>query len=87
MLTVEQPITDEQIAAASDAAFELAERIVLGNQGVGNAAVLIDRLLAAHRIAALEEAAGVAYRTCAETRHVTLGDKCAAAIRALKGPQ
>lgn len=32
---------------------------------------------------ALEDAANVAYRTCAETRHVTLGDKCATAIRQL----
>ncbi len=32
---------------------------------------------------ALEEAAGAAYRVCAETRHVTLGDKAADAIRAL----
>ena len=31
----------------------------------------------------LERAAGVAYVTCAETRHVTLGDKAATAIRKL----
>ena len=30
-----------------------------------------------------EDAAQVAYRICAETRHVTLGDRAAAAIRAL----
>ncbi|MDW9491718.1 hypothetical protein [Sinorhizobium meliloti] len=30
---------------------------------------------------AFEEAAEIAYRTCAETRHVKLGDACAAAIR------
>lgn len=47
----------------------------------------IDRLtreLAEARDRALEEAADAAYRACAETRHVTLGDKAAAAIRALK---
>lgn len=32
----------------------------------------------------LEEAARMAYRVCAETRHVTLGDRAADAIRALK---
>jgi hypothetical protein len=32
----------------------------------------------------LEMAAKVAYVTCAQTRHVTLGDKVADAIRALK---
>lgn len=42
--------------------------------------------LAHHRIAALEESANVAYAACAETRHVALGDHCATAIRALKGP-
>lgn len=45
---------------------------------------------ARHRIAAenaaLERAAGVAYAACAKTHHVSLGDHCAAAIRALKGP-
>jgi hypothetical protein len=39
--------------------------------------------LAEVRRLALEEAARVAYRVCAETRHVTLGDSAAAAIRAL----
>lgn len=34
---------------------------------------------------AIEDAARVAYVACAETRHVTLGDKAAAAIRALAG--
>lgn len=33
---------------------------------------------------ALESAAATAYRVCAETRHVTLGEKAAAAIRAMK---
>jgi hypothetical protein len=33
--------------------------------------------------AALERAATKAYCTCAETRHVTLGDKCDDAIRNL----
>ena len=32
---------------------------------------------------ALQEAAGIAYRTCAETRHVTLGDKAREAILGL----
>lgn len=36
---------------------------------------------ARHRIAERERCAGIAYQTCAETRHVTLGDKCAQAIR------
>lgn len=35
------------------------------------------------RAEAFEEAAAVAYRVCAETRHVQLGDKAAAAIRAI----
>ena len=35
----------------------------------------------------LEEAARTGYRICAETRHVTLGDKVEAAIRALKEPK
>ena len=38
------------------------------------------------RAEAFEEAAAVAYRVCAETRHVTLGDKAAAAIRNLANP-
>ena len=36
-------VTQQDIEAASDEAWELASTIVLGNQGVGNAAVLIDR--------------------------------------------
>lgn len=35
---------------------------------------------------ALEEAANAGYVTCAETRHVTLGDKVRSAIRALPHP-
>ena len=31
--------------------------------------------------AGMERAAEIAYRTCAETRHVSLGDKCTKAIR------
>ena len=31
--------------------------------------------------AGMERAAEIAYRTCAETRHVSLGDKCTQAIR------
>jgi hypothetical protein len=38
---------------------------------------------AEERRAELEEAAATGYRICAETRHVTLGNKVAAAIRAL----
>jgi hypothetical protein len=34
---------------------------------------------------ALQEAAAIAYRTCAETHHVTLGDNARAAIMALTG--
>ncbi|HKR17673.1 hypothetical protein [Rhizorhapis sp.] len=34
-----------------------------------------------------ERDAEIAYRVCAETRHVTLGDKAATAIRAQKGDQ
>jgi hypothetical protein len=41
------------------------------------------REVAAAEAAALERAADAAYRVCAETRHVTLGDKAAEAIRAL----
>lgn len=49
----------------------------------------IVQAFARHRIAAeqrgyqqgMEEAAWVAYRVCAETRHVTLGDRIATAIR------
>lgn len=43
----------------------------------------LERDLAEARGKALEEAAGVAYFTCAETRHVSLGEKCSTAIRAL----
>lgn len=50
-------ITDEMIEAASDEAHRLASDIVLGCYGCGTAAVMIDRALEAHRIAALEEAA------------------------------
>lgn len=39
------------------------------------------------RVKALNHAAVVAYATCAETRHVTLGDKVAAAIRALQSEE
>ncbi len=39
------------------------------------------------RAKALNHAAVVAYATCAETRHVTLGDKVAAAIRALQSEE
>lgn len=38
--------------------------------------------LAETRVEALREAAHIAYRTCAVTRHVTLGQKCADAILA-----
>lgn len=41
------------------------------------------RVKAEARREALEEAAITGYRVCAETRHVTLGDRVAAAIRAL----
>jgi len=34
---------------------------------------------------AIEVAARVAYMACAQTRHVTLGDQCVQAIRAMKG--
>ncbi len=39
------------------------------------------------RLKALNNAAAVAYATCAETRHITLGDKVAAAIRALQSEE
>ena len=39
------------------------------------------------RAKALNHAAVVAYATCAETRHVTLGDKVAASIRALQSEE
>ncbi len=45
---------------------------------------LID-IQSAARDSALEEAATVAFSVCAETRHVTLGDKVAETIRAMKG--
>jgi hypothetical protein len=41
------------------------------------------RAYEAGRLAGLREAAEVAYRICAETRHVTLGDRARAAILAL----
>lgn len=50
------------------------------------AATLIERLAASQAETerrTLERAARTAYRVCAETRHVTLGDKCSDAIRAL----
>jgi hypothetical protein len=46
------------------------------------AAGYADGLLAGRR-RGLQEAAGVGYMVCAETRHVTLGDKVRAAITAL----
>ena len=36
---------------------------------------------------ALKAAAQAAYRTCAETRHMTLGDKCSDAILSLQRPE
>lgn len=42
------------------------------------------KLIRDGRLAGIEEAARVAYRVCAETRHVTLGDKVSEAILALK---
>lgn len=51
----EEVITDADIEAASEWAWQLAEQIVLGNHGCGNAAVLIDRALA-RRIEAEREA-------------------------------
>lgn len=39
------------------------------------------------RDAALREAAAVAYRTCAETRHVFLGYRCSDAILALQSAE
>ncbi len=61
-----------------------------GKPDVGNeaAAQVIAKALAAHRIAALEEAAGVAVK-CKHIREYDTGtaDHIAAAIRALKGPQ
>jgi hypothetical protein len=49
--------------------------------------VSLRRQLDEARNKALEEAAGVGYRECAQTRHVRLGDTVAAAIRALKDNQ
>lgn len=67
---------------------ELAEAAAAHNE-------LVDELRQAHktygemmaeaRDKALEDAAQVAYRKCAQTRHVRLGDTAAAAIRAMKG--
>ena len=37
--------------------------------------------LTAGKRAGMERAAEIAYRACAEARHVSLGDKCAQAIR------
>lgn len=44
-------------------------------------AITSEARIAETRKKALEEAAQVAYATCAETRHVKLGEACAAAIR------
>ena len=50
---LEEAITQADIEAAGEAAYELAFEIVCNNHGAGNAAVLIDRFVAA-RIADLE---------------------------------
>jgi hypothetical protein len=53
----EEVITDADIEAASAWAHQLAEKIVFGNHGPGNAAVLIDRALQARATAAEAESA------------------------------
>lgn len=50
-------ITNDMILACSEEAFALGDEIVLSNHGAGNAAVLIDRALKAHRLSVIEEAA------------------------------
>lgn len=55
-------------------------------EGANADAVIKARLRMQYRTGyntAIEQAAATAYRTCAETRHVTLGDKAAEAIREL----
>lgn len=47
---------------------------------------MLAQALANERDKAFEEAAIIAYRVCAETRHVTLGREAAAAIRARQAP-
>jgi hypothetical protein len=51
----EETITAADIEAASDWAFQLGSKIVIGNHGCGNAAVLIDRALEARAKAAEAE--------------------------------
>lgn len=58
---------------------EARERNLIAHYRADNAAADLDKA----RAKALEEAARVGYRTCAETRHVKLGDAVATAIRAL----
>jgi hypothetical protein len=55
------------------------------SQAILDSAVAADlrQQIAEARAKALEEAANVGYRECAQTRHVKLGDTVAASIRAL----
>lgn len=78
-VTVEQCDRDAAAALLIFAGEKKAYREgVLAGRHDGDAYVVI---CARHRIAERERCAGIAYRTCAETHHVTLGDKCAQAIR------
>lgn len=55
--------------------FDWEERLEMAAAALRAAAPFI-------RSQAFREAASIAYRVCAETRHVTLGDQCAAELRA-----
>lgn len=45
---------------------------------------LVESTMTAAIEATKKKAANLAYAVCAETRHVTLGDKCATAIRSME---
>lgn len=82
----------ELIRAASTALSEAeqrekdAKRIAVNAEayGYGHGIEVAENREKAAREKALDDAAQAGYVACAETRHVTLGDKVAAAIRALK---
>lgn len=79
-VTMKMPVDKEWFAkrAAAEGDLEI---------GAGPMGAMVNPNRAAIRAVAFEEAAHVAYRVCAETRHVTLGDKAAVAIRALSAPE
>jgi hypothetical protein len=85
--TLRQPLSMSMFRNANDLFAEMAGQRKLAADEITDlrarcASLEAERDTVAHAIMAeRERCAQVSYRTCAETRHVKLGQACAAAIR------